>query len=88
MHWNLVSGKVSSIVPVMGVHAHDITSVGVSFSPSGENVGSGDLLGSVWVTRKESIDPLHTCTVSVCVCVCVWSTLWVATITLFTSSHF
>jgi len=48
----------------MGVYAHGITSVGVGFSPNGENVGSGDLLGNVWVTRKDRIDPLHTCTVS------------------------
>ncbi len=48
----------------MGVHAHSITSVGVDFSPSGQYVGSGDLLGNIWVTEKDRYHPIYTCSVS------------------------
>ena len=57
-------GLVTAICPTMEVHCHDITSVGVGFSPSGRMLGSGDLVGTVWVSEKDAVSPLHKCSVS------------------------
>ena len=58
------AGAISSVTSVLTVHSHDITTVGVGFDPSGKKVGSGDMVGNVWVTEKGNILPLQKCSVS------------------------
>ena len=50
---------MKSLAPSFAVHCHELTSVGVGFDPSGQLVGSGDMVGTVWVTEKDKVVPTH-----------------------------
>ncbi len=52
------------MTPSLFVHTHNVTSVGVGFDPSGTKLGSGDMVGGVWVTEKNRVLPTHICVVS------------------------
>lgn len=60
----MFSGVVLSVGPPLTVRGHKLTSVGVGFDPSGTKVASGDMVGSVWVTQREQVTPLHKFSVS------------------------
>lgn len=55
---------MKSLAPSFAVHSHELTSVGVGFDPSGRMVGSGDMVGTVWVSEKDKVMPTHKFTVS------------------------
>lgn len=51
-------------MPGFTISGHELTSVGVGFDPSGTMVGSGDMVGNVWLTEKDGVEPLHKFSVS------------------------
>lgn len=52
------------MVPSLSISCHELASVGVGFNASGNRIGSGDMVGQIWVTEKDQVAPLHKVSVS------------------------
>ena len=50
---------VTVVTPLSAVTGHELTSVGVAFDPTGNMLASGDMVGRVWLTERDKVEPVH-----------------------------